>query len=327
MEYTKPWLSIDEQIDSLTARGVTIADQGLAEELLRTVGYYRLTGYLYPFRQSEPVTDLAGRIRTEVLSAYRPGTSIEQAAALIGFDRQLRLLVLDGVERIEVALRTQLGHTIGRVGSFAHEDPITFVRAFTDARVDQVTGAQLLSRHGEWLRRVRDRQDGSDEAFVAHFREKYEDRMPIWALTEILELGQIARLYSGLRNDLATEIASAVDVPTKRLLESWIVTVNYIRNIAAHHARLFNRKLVIAPKRPGEAVPLLAHLSHGEAPKEFGVYSALAVMAYLVRAIDPTADWPAIVAEHLREFPATEHLDAGSMGIAGGWLDEPLWHR
>lgn len=325
MEYTKPWLSIDEQVDTLTARGVTIADRGSAEELLRTVGYYRLTGYLYPFRQSESVTDSAGRIRTRVLSAYRTGTSIEQAAALIGFDRELRLLVLDGVERIEVAFRTQLGHTIGRVGSFAHEDTMTFVSAFTDARVDQATGAQLLSRHGEWLRRVKERQDGSDEAFVAHFREKYEDRMPIWALTEILELGQITRLYSGLRNDLATEIAAAVAVPTKRLLESWIVTVNYIRNIAAHHARLFNRKLVIAPKRPGDAVPVLAHLSRGEAPKEFGVYNALAVMAHLVRSIDPTADWCSSLAAHLRQFPVTEHLDAGSMGIAGGWLDEPLW--
>jgi abortive infection bacteriophage resistance protein len=178
----------------------------------------------------------------------------------------------------------------------------------------------------KWLSRVQERQDGSDEAFVAHFREKYDGRMPIWALTELLELGHLSRLYAGLRNDLATEIAVAFDVPTKRLLESWIATLNYVRNIAAHHARLFNRKLVTAPKRPRpEQVRLLAHLSEEEAPKQFGVYSALAVMAYLLRVIDTSDGWAERVAAHLQAFPTNPVLDAGSMGIADGWLNEEIW--
>lgn len=84
---------------------------------------------------------------------------------------------------------------------------------------------------------------------MAHFRSKYDDRMPIWALTEILELGHVSRLHGGLRNDIATEIAQAFGVPTKRLMQSWVASLNYVRNVAAHHARLYNRKLVSAPKR------------------------------------------------------------------------------
>lgn len=102
--------------------------------------------------------------------------------------------------------------------------------------------------------------------------------------------------------------------------------MNYVRNIAAHHARLFNRKLVTAPKRPQPAaVPLLAHLSQKEAPKQFGAYSALAVMAYLLNSIQPGGDWAAQVASVLRDFPAIELVDVGSMGVASGWLEEDLW--
>lgn len=325
VEYAKPWLSINDQIDRLIVRGLQIEDRERAAALLRAVGYYRLTGYLYPFRESESYLDNEGRDRVRVLNSYRAGTRIEDAAHLLEFDRQLRLLVLEGVERIEVALRMQFGYTLGRHSAFAQEDPSMFTAAFTAQRADD-NGEALPSPHGAWLARVKERQDGSDEAFVVHFRHKYADRMPIWALTEFLELGHISRFYSGLRNDIATEIANAFSVPTKRLMESWIATVNYVRNIAAHHARLFNRKLVTAPKRPGPtAVPLLAHLSQKEAPKQLGAYNALAVMAYLLESIHPDGDWAVRVAAQIQAFPATEHIDVGSMGIASGWLEEPLW--
>lgn len=325
MEYAKPWLSIDDQVENLSRRGLDVGDRHAAGRLLREVGYYRLTGYLYPFRESEPYVDDRGRTQTRVLSAYSPGSSVRDAALLINFDRELRMLVLEGVERIEIALRTQLGYSLGKLSPFSYEDRSTFVSAFTQPQVDE-EGAPSPSRHDAWLERVRERQSGSDEAFVTHFRTKYDDRMPIWALTEILELGHLSRLYGGLRNDVATEIAAAFGVPTKQLMQSWVATLNYVRNVAAHHARLFNRKLVVAPKRPrSNAVPLLAHLTHEEAPKQFGTYSALAVMAYLLETVHPGRDWSLRVATLLAAFPTTSRLTVGSMGVAEGWLHQELW--
>ena len=111
-------------------------------------------------------------------------------------------------------------------------------------------------------------------------------------------------------------------------MQSWIATLNYVRNVAAHHARLFNRKLVRAPKRPkGDTVPLLAHLNQEEAPKQFGTYSALAVMAYLLETVHPGRDWSIRVATLLRNFPATERLDVRSMGVAPDWLEQDLWQE
>jgi abortive infection bacteriophage resistance protein len=93
-QYTKPWLALDEQIDKLHSRGVDIGSRTSTKTLLQQVGYYRLTGYLYPFRQSESYVDDLGRKRIRVLTAYRSGTSIAYAAKLIDYDRELRLLVL-----------------------------------------------------------------------------------------------------------------------------------------------------------------------------------------------------------------------------------------
>lgn len=325
MKYAKPWLSVEDQIESLARRGLKVGDRREAGELLREVGYYRLTGYLYPFRESEDDVDDRGRDRRRILSTFRPGSCIRDAADLLNFGRRLRLLVLEAVERIEIALRMRLGHSLGRTSAFAHEDISSFVPSFTETRTGE-GGEVLSSPHDAWLLRVRERQSNSDEAFVTHFRVTYDDRMPIWAVTEILELGQVSQLYGGLRNDIATEIAVALGVPTKRLMQSWIATLNYVRNVAAHHARLFNRKLVIAPKRPkGDVVPLLAHLSHEDAPKQLGSYNALAVMAQLLDVVRPGREWALRMAALLRSFPATEHLSVYSMGVADGWLDQELW--
>lgn len=326
-EYTKTWLSLEEQVDKLVSRGIAVRNQERCLRLLKAVGYYRLTGYLYPLRESESYVDEEGRHKVHIVNHYRAGTSDEYAAELIDFDRQLRMLVLEGIERIEISFRMQLGYVLGKRSAFAHLDPANFVDSFTEMQTDGTTGAVTASKHQQWIDRVRARQGESDEAFVAHFRDKYDDEMPIWALTEILELGQLGRLYSGLNNSIATEIASAYGAPTKKMMSSWISSLNYVRNVSAHHARLFNRKLVSAPARPSyEQVPLLGHLKDATSAKEvFGVYNALAVMAYLLRSIDPDSGWPARVLELIQAFPDSVHLTTESLGLTTGWATLELW--
>ncbi|MGP5317482.1 Abi family protein [Arthrobacter rhombi] len=326
-EYTKQWLCLEDQISKLTARGVEVPDLDRGKQLLRAVGYYRLTGYLYPFRKSETDLDADGRQRQRVLNHYREDTTIDDAAAVIAFDRKLRMLILEGIEQIEVSLRMQVGYVLGRRSAFAHLDPATFVGAFIDAGTDPTTGESTLSKHERWILKAAERQNASDEAFVAHFREKYEDRMPIWALTEILEMGQLSRLYGGLTRSLAGQIASAYAVPSKKVMYSWISSLNYVRNVAAHHARIFNRKLVVAPGRPAVGqVPLLDHLKDEESSKRvFGLYNALAVMAYLLRSIDPDSDWQQRMVDLIESFPETEALTKYSLGLPRQWPEFELW--
>lgn len=327
VEYTKPWLSLDEQVSRLSERGIDVGSHDQATALLRAIGYYRLTGYLYPFRRSEQVAEATGHTRTRILSEYVAGTSLEDAARIIDFDRRLRLSVMDGVERIEIAVRMQVGYVLGHRSPFAHLDPASFTSSFTNAFEDAETGDRKRSKHEEWLRRVEERRDGSDEAFVAHFREKHDGQMPIWALTEILELGHLARLYSGVNQWDAQEIAEAFGVPTKRLMASWLASLNYVRNVAAHHARLFNRKLQYAPARPAKGtVPVLDHLRDEHTSKSIhGVYNALAVIAYLLRSIESDTDWCQRLVALVQTFPASHSLTPMSLGLPDGWTALDLW--
>lgn len=324
VEYTKEWLPLDQQVERLIDRGLAVDDPERALRLLQSIGYYRLTGYLYPFLEAEEYTD-DGRERTRVLNRYLPGTALHHAETIIDFDRRLRMLVMEGVERIEVAVRMQAGYVLGRSSAFAHEDPAAFDDSFTKAGTD--SRDPQPSSHVKWLPRVKDRRDGSDEQFVAHFREKYDDRMPVWALTELLELGQLSSLYRGMLQPDAEELALAFGVPRKKLMASWLASLNYVRNVAAHHSRLFNRKLQNAPSRPASGlVSMLDHLRAPEAPKkDFGTYNALAVIAYLLLTVAPESGWPRRLAELLEAFPASHALTVGSIGVPDGWESLDLW--
>ncbi len=327
-QYTKKWLSVEAQLSKLAHNGVLVGNREAGVQLLQGVGYYRLTGYLYPFRDSRLVCEADGREHVQVLNTYRRGTSLEHAKKLIDFDRALRILVLDGIERIEISLRMQLGYVLGRKSPFAHLDATQFVSSFTASEVD--TGGNIRpSKHEVLITRVRERQNSSDESFVAHFRQKYDDQMPIWALTEIMEFGHLSRMYNGLQNSTGTEIAMKYGVPSKRIMASWIASLNYVRNVSAHHARLFNRKLVFAPKRPGIGqIPLLDHLKEEESSKQvFGLYNVVAIMAYLLRSIDPQCGWSAKMVELINSFPSASSLTVGSLGMPANWSDLALWMK
>lgn len=221
----------------------------------------------------------------------------------------------------------QIGYTLGRSSAFAHEDPACFTSSFTTP--DTGSRNPKSSKHVQWLQRVAGRRSGSDEQFVEHFREKYDDRMPVWALTEILELGHLSVLYRGMTQQDAEEIASAFGVPTKKIMASWLASLNYVRNVAAHHARLFNRRLQHAPARPRPGqIPKLDHLRVDDSTKgAFGVYNALAVIAYLLPSVDAATAWPAQLAALLRGFPTSHSLTLQALGVPRDWESLDLWQR
>jgi abortive infection bacteriophage resistance protein len=325
VEYTKSWLPLEAQVERLVRRGLDVKDVGDAIVLLQSIGYYRITGYLYPFLESEQCVDEDGHPQTKVLDRYRPGTTLHHAESIIDFDRQLRLLVLEGVERIEVAVRMRMGYVLGRRSAFAHEHPECFDGSFTRSGTD--SREPTSSKHVQWLQRVKVRRDSSDEQFVAHFRHKYDDHMPIWALTELLELGHLSTLYRGLLQPDAEELASSFGVPNKKLMASWLASVNYVRNAAAHHARLYNRKLQNAPSRPPVgSVPILDHLRAHDAPKQdFGTYNALAIIGYLLLSIENERAWARQLADLLHTFPVSHALTIQSMGVPTDWQRQELW--
>ena len=129
MSYEKPWQGVAEQLSTLQARGLLVSDSNKALSYLQRIGYYRLSGYWFAFRERsglccalEAFAHAGAKPKTQtlVLDAFKHGATFQNAVDLYVFDKQLRLLVGDALERIEVALRVDASHTMGQLDPFAY---------------------------------------------------------------------------------------------------------------------------------------------------------------------------------------------------------------
>mgnify|MGYP001558079525 FL=1 len=306
MKYAKPPLSLEQQADLLLGRGMA-GDRALIIERLRVVSYYRLSGYWYPFRERDP------RNPARYLDSFRSGTTFEDVWARYVFDRRLRLLAMDAIERIEVSIRTQLANRHSRAhGAFGYiTDPATLPKLAVDPR-----------KYKDFVVRVGEETERSRETFTSHFRAKYGDvhkEFPVWMATEVMTFGTVLSFFKGVEQNLKREIANEFGVPDI-VLESWLLTLNAIRNICAHHGRLWNRELGVKPKFPNAA-------KHPEwhAPVLIGnnrVFGVLTICRYCLRRVAPQSNWPNRVRTLLADYPGVPHRD---MGFPDNWEACPIW--
>lgn len=327
--YSKPFKTIPEQRDLLESRGMTVPDPAEAERWLGTVGYYRLSGYWYPYRAIHRLASGPPIVADD----FSPGVSFEQVIGLYDFDRRLKLLVLDAVERVEIAMRMRIGHTLGLRGPFAHTDPSSLSAEFVKTRTPAVPPAHedwLGSDHAKWLRNVAEQRKRSKEEFVKHYARTYGDPLPVWVVTEILDFGGLSRLYAGLMQKDRDTIAAGLNVIDSSgaghgaALANWLKNITYIRNVCAHHSRLWNRNLdrQLSPKHL-ESVLELRHAASPVRTKR--VYASLAVLAYLIEQVSPGATWATRVAQHVKEGLPALGRSADEMGFPPGWKNESLW--
>jgi abortive infection bacteriophage resistance protein len=309
--YTKPWMSVEDQVSLLINRGMAVDSVEEASRWLSVVGYYRLSGYWYPYRvwqEDGPRLD-----------QFYDGVSFGRVTALYAFDRHLKLLVLDALERIEIAMRVKVGHTLGKRGAYAHEDP---------RQLD--TGFSRSPQFEKWHTKVERGRAGSKEDFVVHFETKYDGRLPVWAITEILDFGSLSVLFSGLKGADRNTIAAEFNIMNPSsgrgngdALAAWFKQLNIVRNIAAHHSRLWNRNLgqrpTLWPLRP---IPELRNLTNDQLGRLFGPLSNI---AYLLQQVSPGNNWTARVTELVSaELPPTGRQLA-EMGFPDDWASHPLW--
>ncbi len=306
--YTKPHLPVPDQVRLLAGRGLVITDPAGAARWLSVVGYYRLSGYWYPYRAPGP----GGVGRADTFAA---GTTFEEVIDLYTFDRRLKLLVLDALERVEIAVRFRVGYTLGRRGPYAHLDPDTLDRSF---------GA--TAAYTTWRRKVDTAQAASHEDFVEHFRTKYDGRLPVWVVTEILDFGSLSHLYAGLQRRDRDEIAHGLGVTDAAgrgngaALVNWLRVLNYLRNTCAHHSRLWNRNLTVqlAPSHL-TAITALAHLSGAGTAVTSRPAGVLAVLAYLTNHVAPDSAWAAELTTLVQTSLPPCHRAPEEMGFPAGW--------
>lgn len=323
--YGKPFSSIDEQLPLLTKRGMDVGDPTAARMLLQRVGYYRLSGYWHPFRNSG-VTESGFAIHDD----FVPGTTLEKVVEIYEFDRRLRLLTMDALERVEIALRFHIGHTLGRRGAFAHTDVRCLSPEFTSCTdVEPPNLAKWRnSDHAKWLAKRDLEVKRSKADFAVHFKRSYELPLPVWVTTELMDFGGLATLYAGLLQTDRDSIAAHLSLDDRSgaghggALKDWLSNLTYVRNVCAHHARFWNAN--ITSRLSTRHLRAFPELGHAAGPSTARPYSSLAVLAVLSKRLDPTDDWPTRVRTHIHER-LPDGRSPGELGCPDGWQRERIW--
>lgn len=304
----KEWKSYDEQLDILCARGMIINDAPLAKTLLARIGYYRLSGYWYPFRAFNAD-------KTARLDHFIEGTNFADAIALYEFDRKLRLLALDAIERIELALQVEIAYLLGKRDPFAHENPSELHGNFLrKGKKGQPSG------HEKWMedyQRLVDRADR--KTFVSHNINKY-GRLPIWVAIEIFDFGTMSKLFAGMKHKDKLTIETKFGLFTGNDLETWLRSFNFIRNISAHHGRLWNCNILERANVP-HSKPALSRLNNARP------FLYFCLMQSVMKAICPTSQWGSEFIHLIDGFPNIENGGAKieDMGIVAGWKSWSIW--
>lgn len=292
--YTKPAFTIAQQTAQLRARGMVIGDTPLAEHYLSQINYYRLTAYWLPFE-----TD-------HTTHTFQHGTSFEQVLDLYIFDRELRLLVLDAIERVEIAMHAQLSYQLGhRYGAHPHLNPALFKQAWDHAK----NVGQLQ----------KDAHD-SKEAFIKHLLLKYAEPLPpIWAAVEIMTLGQLSKWYANLQSGADRNLVAHMYDCDEINLVSFLHHLSTVRNLCAHHSRLWNREFIFTFKLPRQRPRALLSSFNTQQPRR--IYNTLVMLVYLMNQIAPDHHWR----QRLIAMLNRRHIDPARMGFPGDWKTRAIW--
>ena len=294
--YTKTYLPPSQLVTLLKSRGLHIEDDARTENYIRRIGYYRFSAYLYPL--------LALPKENHV---FKPETAFNQALDMYRFDRHLRLLMFNEIEKIEVAVRSAIVNITSREtgNPFWMTDPACFYDANTFVKTKQLIDAELVK---------------SREDFIEHFRNTYSDPYPpAWMLAEILPLGVLTRIYNNIKsNQIRKKIAQefSLGIP---VFNSWMTIITVARNNCGHHARVWNRTFALQVLTQRRMTRPWISISVNQRK----VYFSLCIIKYFLNVISPQNDMQAKIDALLAAYPS---IDVAAMGIPRGWENEPLWN-
>lgn len=294
--FPKPPLSLPDQLSLLITRGLIVNDAADATHYLTHIGYYRLSGYALPFQVGG-----AGPTRHD----FKPGVTFDDILDRYVFDRKLRLLVMDAVERIEISVRAAMSNTIAaRHGAHWYMNPSLFSPKFDHGRF--IADIKLQIGHTNNRRR---------DIYIEHYYQTYSTPglPPSWMVFESVSFGTISFAYMNLAPPEFVDVCGSYGLPHQVLI-SWLHSITYIRNICAHHSRLWNRECRIKP--------MIARAFKADLTPNERVYAQLVVMQIMLARIAPGNHWAQKLRELLTEHPA---IPLVSMGFPSNWQSRQIW--
>jgi abortive infection bacteriophage resistance protein len=297
MKYLKTTLSVEEQLAKLKSRGLKAEDEEGALSYLLSIGYFRLKPYTYPFQNN--VRDV---------KLFKDEVTFEKIIALYEFDSNLRVLLFDAIGKIEIALRSQMINQYSlRNGSH------------WQLNSDLFRDSERFVVHFEKLNKEINR---SNEAFIHSYKCTYSEPIapPIWMSLEVSSLGLLSKIFQNLKKCpekiAITHIFGISDVS---VLENWMLCFSIVRNICAHHGRLWNRRFnhIKLPRHPLDAFLDNTSIFTNK------LYATLTCIEYSLQHISPNST----IKNNLKNLMVfKESPPLKQMGFPKNWNVERLWN-
>lgn len=301
MEYKKSPKSVKEQAKILEARGLNLGDKAIVEHYLAHLNYYRLAGYWLPYEQDHDT------------HTFKPNTHFDDILNLYTFDRELRLILMDAIERVEISLRTQWAYHLT-----LHYGP----HAYLDSQ---------LSKNPHWhannLKSLLEELTRTDEVFIEHYQKTYTKPAtpPAWVICEVMSLGLLSRWIKSLKPSIVrAAIAKTYHLPDP-VLTSFIEHLAYIRNLCAHHSRTWNRRMTKTMQLPHSKSKALIIIDsfNQESGASRKLYNTLVMLAYFLDIISPQHSWK----ERLKDLIIKHSIDVTLMGFPKDWRQRLIWRQ
>jgi abortive infection bacteriophage resistance protein len=320
MKFTKPAKGLPEQLRCMFDRGLSVPDPAYALHYLAHIGYYRLSAYALPFQD-----------KSQPGKPFKPGIVFQQILDLYRFDRELRLLVIDAIERVEISVRAQIVNTMCLAhGTHWFNDPANFQATFNHgrfiAKIEDEFGIKT-DASGEKILPTRPQS----EVFITHYYKQYGDPYlpPFWMVAETLTLGSLSKLYQGIRDNALRNQISGTYSLNETVLVSWLRSLTYLRNLCAHHSRVWNRDFAIKPlvaKKLGTLLAPFAVKHESGATTDVHpssrFYSLAVVLFDFLKLVAPGTSWNQRLAALL---DGHSFVDPAAMGFPSAWKVEAFW--
>ncbi|SFD14540.1 Abortive infection bacteriophage resistance protein [Chitinophaga sp. CF118] len=297
--FNKPATSFQDQIALLQQRGLIITNTATAEHHLRHIGYYRLAGYWQIFQHDK------------VRHTFIPDTTIDQIIELYNFDRQLRLLLNDAIERIEVSFRALIIHEM--------------CTSYGPTWFSDEQYAEQTNWFKENLTCINKELERSSEEFVIHHNRKYgkDIHPPAWKTMQVLSFGTLSKIYHNIKTGIPEKkaIAAALGLPNEKWLDSWMQVISVLRNYCAHHSRVCYRIYSFPPKDLHRGrLPWIKNIPGGILKQH--LYYQLCVVKYILNSCSPDNNFNQKLKELIAKYPS---INLNRMGFIPDWETEALW--
>lgn len=295
---TKRPKNIQEQIELLKSRNMIFRDESQAFHLLSNISYYRLKGYWWEMQVDK------------ISHQFANGSYFEDVIELYNFDRRFRLIMFNAIERIEIALRTKMIYHLSLgYGSEWYLNSSLFPnkRYFSDFQG---------KIHAELT-------ESSEEFVVQHYKKHPGENPEAWKALEVITLGTLSKLHRNLDHQLPEKnaIAKEFGLFNQKHLSSWLITITLIRNIIAHHGRLWNRVIINKYDWPNKTPKqILDYIPNNHQRRK--IFPILSAILYLNNFIS--------IEHHIRTkllklFEEFNQIPLYKMGFPKGWSNQPIW--